>query len=167
MAALVLLATVGTATCGESTSDATSQQDFPQPPDVRVRYGHDYVDLRPWTYCYANACADGVPPVNPPDVGSPEEVIIEFALEDWTIRADFEPVERRCGPSVPAKPEQIEPGRHVLRPAGHAGEYDVTLSGRGYGPDGGDMYTTFRWTTPTDGPLPSPSAHQGRGRTCD
>jgi hypothetical protein len=42
----------------------------------------------------------------------------------------------------------------VLRPAGFADTYDVTLMGRG----NGDLFTTFRWTTPVDGPLPKPSA---------
>src|SRR5262245_15791292 len=43
---------------------------------------------------------------------------------------------------------------HTLRPAGDAGTYDVTLSGRG----GGDVVAAFRWTTPTDGRLPVPQA---------
>lgn len=42
----------------------------------------------------------------------------------------------------------------VLRPAGRAGTYDVTLFGRG----NGDLFTDFRWTTTTDGPLARPSA---------
>ena len=42
----------------------------------------------------------------------------------------------------------------MLRPAGFADTYDVTLMGRG----NGDLFTTFRWTTPVDGPLPRPSA---------
>jgi hypothetical protein len=53
----------------------------------------------------------------------------------------------------------------VLRPAGFASTYDVTLFGRG----NGDLFVTFRWTTPTDGPLPVPEArlavlagHDGR-----
>jgi hypothetical protein len=41
-------------------------------------------------------------------------------------------------------------GEFVLRPAGYADTYDVTLFARG----NGDLFTTFRWTTPTDGPLP-------------
>jgi hypothetical protein len=185
MAALVLLAAAGLVACSEPTPDAaptdvpggksdrngsdrlpaTRAQRFPAPPNVRIEYGDVVLDLLPWTYCYANACADGLPPTNPPDVGSPEQVVISFPLEDWRIRADFEPVAGRCGPRFPATVEQIEPGRFVLRPSGHAGEYDVMLSARGYGPDGGDLYTTFRWTTPTDGPLPSP--YQDHGRACD
>ena len=41
-----------------------------------------------------------------------------------------------------------------MRPAGPADTYDVTLFGRG----DGDLFVTFRWTTPSDGPMPVPSA---------
>jgi hypothetical protein len=53
----------------------------------------------------------------------------------------------------------------MLRPAGHADTYDVTLFGRG----DGSLFVTFRWTTPSDGTLPAPEArlavladHDGR-----
>jgi predicted small lipoprotein YifL len=175
MAALALAAVVSLAACGESTPDAApadvpaekrdrdgsdrppaTRPQVPKPPTFRVRYGDDFVDLRPWTYCYANICADGFPPANPPDVGSPEQVVIEFPLAGWSVRADFEVAGKTCGRRFPAETEEVAPGRFVLRPAGYAGEYDVTLSGRG---PGGDAYTTFRWTTPTDGPLPTPSSY--------
>lgn len=45
-------------------------------------------------------------------------------------------------------------GDFFLRPAGYAGTYDITLFGRG----NGDLFTTFRWTTPTDGQIPEPKA---------
>jgi hypothetical protein len=45
-------------------------------------------------------------------------------------------------------------GSFVLRPIGHADTYDVTLFGQG----NGDLFVTFRWTTPIDGPLPEPEA---------
>jgi hypothetical protein len=42
----------------------------------------------------------------------------------------------------------------VLRPAGYADTYHVTLFGKG----NGDVFVTFRWTIPRDGPLPVPEA---------
>ena len=45
-------------------------------------------------------------------------------------------------------------GPVLLQPAGYAGSYDVTLFGRG----DGDLFTTFRWSTPTDGSLATPQA---------
>lgn len=44
----------------------------------------------------------------------------------------------------------------MLRPAGHADTYDVSLFGVG----DGDLIVTFRWTTPRDGPLPEPDARR-------
>ena len=49
----------------------------------------------------------------------------------------------------------------MLAPAGYAGTYDVTLSGRGQGVLGGGgraVSVAFRWTTPTDGELDVPRA---------
>lgn len=146
---------------GENAVDPTGpsgEEDFDGPPDVRVRYGDEFVDLRAWTFCYGNVCADGIPPPNPPDVGGPEQVVVEYPIEGWTFRASFRAAGQTCTRTFPTKLEEIERGRFVLRPAGYAGEYDVTLSGRG---PGGDAFVTFRWTTPTDGPLPSPSAYVG------
>jgi hypothetical protein len=40
------------------------------PPPVTVRFGDRSLELLPWTYCYANGCVDGIPPADPPDVGS-------------------------------------------------------------------------------------------------
>jgi hypothetical protein len=169
---LLALSAFGFAACGEATQDTMtddtrSQHDErdgsevpelasdgdrpPRPPWVRVSYGTESVDLRPWTFCYGAGCADGLPPRNPPDVGTPSQVVVEYALEDWTFEASFQPVGQHC--EFPAKLEEIGPGRFLLRPAGPAGEYDVTLFGRG---PRGDTSVTFRWTTPSDGTLPAP-----------
>ena len=124
------------------------------PPPVTVRFFEESIDLHAWTYCYRNGCADGAPPRNPHDVGSPEVVGVEFPLPGWSFKASFAPAGEKCGriQTVPLQP--AGDGQFVLRPAGFAGTYDVTLFGRG----NGDLFTTFRWTTPTDGQLPEPSA---------
>jgi len=124
------------------------------PPPVTVRFFDQAIDLHAWTYCYKNGCADGAPPEDPLNVGDPDRVIAEFPLSGWSFRASFTPSDERCGRihTVPLEPQ--DDGTFVLRPAGYAGEYDVTLSGRG----DGDLFTTFRWQTPTDGSLPAPKA---------
>ncbi|MGH2806091.1 MAG: hypothetical protein ACRDKT_02325 [Actinomycetota bacterium] len=127
------------------------------PPPVTIHFDGDEAELEPWTYCYGNGCADGAPPENPVDVGSPEEVIVGYPLEDWTFRASFTPAGKRCGRSQSAKLDETENGDFVVRPLGFAGTYDVTLTGRG----DGDLFVTFRWTTPVDGPLPKPKAYIG------
>jgi hypothetical protein len=148
-----------------SPSEPGAEPDLDAPPPVTVRFFGDSMELRPYTYCYGNACADGIPPADPPDVGSPEEIIVEFPLEGWSFSAYFRPAGYECGrvQEMPLTP--TADGRYELRPAGYADIYDVTLFGQG----DGDLFATFRWTTPADGPLPTPEArlavladHDGR-----
>jgi hypothetical protein len=138
----------------DTRSDAPPDPPFRRgPPPVTVRYGDSAVDLEAHTYCYGNRCVDGIPADDPADVGSPEEVIVEFPLAGWSFQAFFSPVGRqRCPRSQTARLERTGEGSFVLRPAGRAGSYDVTLFGRG----DGDLATAFRWSTPFDGPLAKP-----------
>ena len=124
------------------------------PPPVTIRYFDESAELHAWTYCYGNGCADGSPPENPLDIGSPDEVGVEFPLEDWTFGATFTPAGEKCGRDQRVPLQETGDGTFVLRPAGFADTYDVTLFGRG----DGDLFVTFRWTTTTDGPLPKPKA---------
>jgi len=129
--------------------------DVPEaPPPVAVRTADTTFALRAWTYCYGNGCVDGAPAADPPDVGETSRVEIEFPLDGWTFSASFVPVGVACArwQSVPLA--KTGDHTHVLEPAGFAGTYDVTLGGRG----DGDLFVTFRWTTPHDGPLPVPEA---------
>jgi hypothetical protein len=121
---------------------------------VTIRYFDQTVELNAWTYCYRNGCADGAPPADPPDVGSPEEIVVEFPLDEWSFEASFSPAGEKCARIQHVSLEETGDGRFELRPAGHASTYDVTLFGRGQG----DLFVTFRWTTPTEGPLPKPKA---------
>jgi hypothetical protein len=124
------------------------------PPPVTVRFFDESVALQAWSYCYRTACVHGSPSAQPPDVGNPEEVVIEFPLAGWSFTAYFSPAANECGRIQEVPLEAAGDGRFVLRPAGHAGAYDVTLFARG----GGSLSTTFRWTTPIDGALPTPQA---------
>jgi hypothetical protein len=171
------------AACGEASSDPqveggpkttamttpslepTAPPELDKPPAVTVRFFDESVALQAWTYCYRTVCADGSPPAEPADVGNPEEVIVEFPLRGWSFTADFRPAANECGRVQQVPLEAAGEGRFVLRPAGYAGAYDVTLFGRG----DGDLFVTFRWTTPIDGALPTPHArlavladHDGR-----
>lgn len=124
------------------------------PPPVTVAFGDDSIELDAWTYCYDTGCVDGAPPRNLPDVGSPEEVTVEFPLDGWRFDAFLEPPGDECGREFRTSLEEIDDGIFLLRPVGYAGTYDVTLMGRG----GGDLFVTFTWTTPHDGRLPQPKA---------
>ncbi len=124
------------------------------PPPVIVRTeAHEHV-LEPWTYCFGNGCADGAPPANPPDVGSPDRVEVEFPLPGWSFEAEFVPAGDACPRRQTVPLESTGDGTWLVEPAGPAGTYDVTLFGRG----DGDLFVTFRWTTPADGPMPEPQA---------
>jgi hypothetical protein len=134
--------------------EPTAAPDLESPPSVTVRFFDQSIDLRPWTYCYGNVCADGPEPAEPPDVGNPEEVIVEFPLPGWSFIASFRPAGEECGRVQQVPLEPLGDEAFVLRPAGYAGTYDVTLFGQG----DGDLFVTFGWTTPRDGPLPVPEA---------
>ena len=129
--------------------------DSKAPPTVTVSSTDRSIELSAWSYCYKNRCVSGSPGPNPPDVGSPDEVAVEFPLPDWSFTAIFTPAGQQCGRQQQVPLEPTGDGDFVLRPAGYADTYDVTLFGTG----GGDLSVTFRWTTPEDGPLPEPKAH--------
>lgn len=142
---------------GQSHNDdpVSPHGDVPEaPPPVTVRFFDDSIELEAWTYCYGNGCADGAPPANPPDVGNPDKITIEYPLAGWRFDAFLSPPDEECGREFRTSLERIDDHTFVLRPAGYAGTYDVTLQGRG----DGDLFTSFRWTTPSDGPLPKPKA---------
>jgi hypothetical protein len=166
MATLLLVAACGDAasigsraqpeqsTAAPPRNEPLEPGDLEAPPPVTVRFFDQSAELHAWTYCYGNGCADGAPPRNPLDVGDPEEVVVDFPLSGWSFKASFSPAGEKCGRIQTVPLEATSDGEFVLRPAGDADTYDVTLFGRG----NGDLFVTFRWTTPTDGPLPKPKA---------
>jgi hypothetical protein len=130
-------------------------EDVPEaPPPVTVRAGDTTFGLRPHTYCYLNGCITGAPASEQPGVGEAGRVEIEFPLDGWTFSASFVPVGVECPRFQSVPLAKTGDHTHVLEPAGFAGTYDVTLFGRG----DGDLFVTFRWTTPHDGPLQVPEA---------
>jgi hypothetical protein len=128
------------------------------PPPVTVSGGGRSIELEAWTYCFGNGCADGFPPANPPDLGAAPRIEIDFPLDGWTFEAEFTPVGQACPRRQMVPAEQTGAQTHALEPAGLADRYDVMLFGRGQGEGGGDLFVTFRWTTPIDGPMPVPRA---------
>jgi hypothetical protein len=115
------------------------------------------VELQPYSYCYEEGCVDGGPRAPVPDVGTAPLVTVEYPLEGWSFTAFFTPSGDECGrvQSIPLAPNGD--GTFSLPPIGFAGDYDVALFGEA--PRGGDLSVAFRWTTPTDGPLPEPRAY--------
>jgi hypothetical protein len=133
---------------------------------VVVRGGDTVLSLEAWTACWGNGCYDGVPPVDLPYIGSPDEIVVEFAVSGWEFSATVQPAGEACGRRQTEPLEQVSDTVHRLVPVGVADDYEVTLFGRG---PGGDVFVSFRWSTPTDGVMPVPAAtasiladHDGR-----
>lgn len=156
----------GSGPTGSWNTGINEEDDFDAPPPVTVRSGDRSIDLTAWTFCFGNLCADGIPPADPPDVGSPEEVTVEFPLTGWSFTASFVPADKNeCGRVQRGPLMETGDGSFVLRPIGHADTYDVTLFGQG----NGDLFVTFRWTTPIDGRSETeslPSHSSGVHRAC-
>ena len=138
----------------EEPAPAVGGPQFDAPPPVTVRAGSRAFDLAAWSYCYDTGCADGSPPVTPPDLGNAAQVEVLFPLDGWTFEAEFVPAGEPCPRRHTVPVDSTGDGSYVVVPAGHADTYDVTLFGRG----NGDLFVTFRWTTPSDGPMPVPRA---------
>ncbi len=124
------------------------------PPPVIVRAGDKRFELAAWTYCFGSGCADDSRPENLLHLGSAPRIEVEFPLEGWTFEAEFAPAGEDCPRRHVVAVEQTGDHTYVVEPAGPAATYDVTLFGRG----DGDLFVTFRWTTPTNGPMPIPHA---------
>lgn len=81
---------------------------------------------------------------------------MSFPLTDWGFVADFLLANRpggRCQRvALPSTGDEVR-----LLPVGPPATYDVTLHGKG---PGGDLATSFRWTTTSavPGPAPVPAA---------
>lgn len=164
IATMLVIASAVTA-CGRTTGDvsvaepsrptAAPTSDRERPPSVVLTSPDGSTrELEPFTYCYGSVCADGLPPEPLPDVGSPQQLLVGFPLEGWSFTAVFRPAGEDCGREQQVSLARGGDGRFVLRPAGYADTYEVTLFGRG----DGDVLVGFKWTTPTDGPLPEPEA---------
>ncbi|KRB78631.1 hypothetical protein ASE01_05110 [Nocardioides sp. Root190] len=128
------------------------------PPPFRIQYDGKELELSAYTYCYGNACVDGVIQ-EPIDIGSAAELRVfvpvpEFDLSVHLREASGSTADPCHGRGFAAPVEDLGGGWYLLRPFGPAGSYDVDLFASG----GGDMAGILRWTTPVDGPHPTPSA---------
>lgn len=143
-----------------TTDESASEEDFDpveleRAPAVIVRAGTMELSLEPWSACWGNGCYDGAPPEDLSDVGSPDEILVEFPAPDWEFIATIQPVGNECGRRQSEPLEPVNDTVHRLVPIGLASDYTVTLFGRG---PGGSVFVSFRWSTPTDGVLPVPAA---------
>lgn len=137
-------------------TDEAPEWDGEGAPPIVLQLDGREVALDPWGYCYGNACVDGmaVPPYE--DAGTRAEVPFSFPLKGWTFTATLKATGGGdCARTFTAPVRKTGDHTFVVRPAGPAGSYDVQVFGDG---PGGDVITTFAWTTSGDGPVPEPSA---------
>jgi hypothetical protein len=120
-------------------------------PNIRLHLDSGPVDLKPWTACYGNGCYDGSPPADLHDVGRTDAVEFSFGRVGWTFDATFRESGVSCSRQITVPITKVSRKRFRVVPAGNAGTWDVDIFGRG---PGGDVITTFRWTTERSGAFP-------------
>lgn len=121
-------------------------------PAIRLHLASGPVDLKPWTACYGNGCFDGSPPEDLVDVGPTDAVEFSFARTGWSFEATFREAGADCPRHLNVKATKVGSTRFRVEPAGNADSWDVDVFGRG---PGGDVITTFRWTTREAGSFPT------------
>ena len=142
-----------------SPSDVAPAWDEKGAPPVFLHLDGKQVALAPWTSCYGNMCSDGFPQPPFTDAGDRGAVPFSFPLKGWEFEATFSaPGQRECERRFPAPVEKTGEHTFAVSPAGPAGADEVDLFGQG---PGGDVITTFTWTTAEAGPLPAPSGFAG------
>ncbi len=146
-------------------SDFGAMDPFPSPPPIQLAGGGRVLSIRPYTYCWrgpvTGGCADGTPDPSPPDIGAPERVELEFAAPGWTFRATAVRFGAGCeGRTQTVTLRATGPTTYRLEPIGAAGDYVITLFGRGgeAAANPGDVAASFRWHTPRAGPNEAPTA---------
>jgi hypothetical protein len=123
-------------------------------PPLTLDLDGERVDLDPWTTCYDKGCADGAP--RPPyvDVGQRDAVPFSFPDAGWTFDATFRTGDYGdCPRAITVPVRKTGERTFEVTPAGPPGPWLVDVFGRG---PGGDVITTFTWTTREAGALPAP-----------
>lgn len=138
------------------------------PPVVLQLDGRE-VWLRPWTSCFSGPpddsgisqvqCSDGIPQPPFEDAGDRESVTFSFPIKGWRFEATFHASGGGdCARTFTVPVRKTGDYTFEIPSAGPAGAYDVNVFGRG---PGGDVITTFAWTTSAAGEIPEPSGYLG------
>lgn len=131
-------------------------------PSLVVKTAETTLEIRPYTYCYRDTCADGEPPDSLPSIGNAESAELLFPISDWEFSAYFAQADERCALTQAVQLDQNPDGNWDLEPTGYADRYEVGISA--FSPEWedaiewGDAFYAFEWTTPRDGPLAVPSS---------
>ena len=107
-------------------------------PPLTLMLANRMVVMAPWSYCYGNACIDGMRPEGLDHVGSPDVVRFSFPEPGWTFEVTFKESGDECGRSITVPAESTDDDTFEVPAAGPAGDWEVDLFGRG---PGGDVTT--------------------------
>lgn len=151
----------------ERKDPAYTWSDTPSP--LVLRLADRDVSLRSWIGCWDGPtgnldCAEEPPAVAQlPDVGGPDGIDFWFGVDGWAFTASFTQLGVDCPRVEDTRAMTTGDQWFHLSPAGLAGDYLVTVDGRG--PHGGFKGVptgwSFIWHTPVDGPLDQPTTQVG------
>jgi hypothetical protein len=113
------------------------------PLGIAVRVGNHTTLLDPFSFCYADTCADGapVPDAALPDVGPGGPLTVVFPRPGWSLTAGLTPL-GSSGDEAPVPLRAGPGGTFALDPPGAPGTYVVALFAQGVG----DAAYRFRWS---------------------
>jgi len=139
----------------EVSSEAEPVLNEPPPLTLTAR-GETYTPQY-GSWCWQLTCADGGSGAGIHITGA-DTINVSFPEPGWTFRADFQRADQTCPREQRVELTGDAAQGLALLPAGAAGTYDVRLVGNAPEDSGGSVGTSFRWTTPMDGPLAQPEA---------
>lgn len=127
-----------------------------EPPSLRVRGAGDWIEVRPFSWCWGNACADGMPPDPLPDLGavSASTPVLVDLPKGWELWPSWDAMGQECGTRISLEPIVAGTEPVVVPPAGAAGTWGLELFARP--PGGGDVIGAVQATMDTDAPVPPP-----------
>jgi hypothetical protein len=157
---------VGTTPAEVSTTDPTTTpttaQVPDQPPPIVLGVAGRTVETQAGSSCWmaggSGVCSDAVSvdPDKLPLVEDATSVDFSFPVTGWAFQASFTPVAAdKCTRSYTLDAADTGSGGYAVQAAGPAGDYVVSLFGRG---PQGDVAASFRWRTSSGGVVPAPTA---------
>jgi hypothetical protein len=160
IATLALLASL--AGCGTEGSSTAGSDQSPEarppgtdvaltgPPPLTLHAPEGDVELPAYTWCIDSGCADGPAPENPPETRGAGPLTLSYPQPGWSFAADLRRPGRAtgCDRTMHVTMDAADDGSLQLPAVGPAGRWQVDVTG--YAEQGGDLLTTFLWSTPTD-----------------
>lgn len=137
--------------------EGPAADDLERPPPIRVKGAGDWIEIAPWSWCYRNGCADGMPPDPLPDLGTYDGPILVDLPAGWQLSPTWRTPHEPCGTQLSTGWLTAGDGPVTVPRAGGAGTWQLDLFARPA--EGGDVTASVQVTTSTDAPVPAPELH--------